>query len=280
MKRILVPTDFSDAANNAAEYAVHLAKEINAKVLLLHVFHVPIPPTESPIIVYTSDELQKDNEVALKKLANRLKKNTTVEISCKAVMGMAAEEILEEEKKSNLIVMGMKGAGKLSELILGSITTATLRKATIPTLVIPEKIKFKAPKKIVFACDYDSKTDYNTIEPLKELVQKFDSKLFVLNVKNKKNGASMEEAGAGLRLENKLSDTNHIYYFSENNDLVSGINDFVKEKKADMIVTIPHRHNILERLFHESNSKKIAFHTSIPLLTLPDNHKSLAAYFL
>lgn len=280
MKRILVPTDFSDAANNAAEYAVHLAKEINAKILLMHVYHVPVPPSESPIIVYSSDELQKDNETALKKLADRLKRTEKVEISCKAVMGMAVEEILEEEKKSNLIVMGMRGASKLSELLLGSITTATLRKASIPTLIIPEKTKFKAPKKIVFACDYNSKTDYNTIEPLKELVQKFNSKLFILNVKNKKEMASMEEAGAGLRLENKLSDTNHIYYFSENEDLTTGINEFVKERKADMVVTIPHRHNLLERLFHESNSKKIAFHTSIPLLTLPDNHKSVAAYFL
>ena len=83
-----------------------------------------------------------------------------------------------------------------------------------------------------------------------------------------------------LRLENKLAETNHIYYFSENEDLITGINDFVKERKADMIVTIPHRHSLLERLFHESNSKKIAFHTAIPLLTLPDNHKSVAAYFL
>lgn len=280
MKRILVPTDYSDAANNAAEYAVHLAKEINAKILLLHVYHVPVPPTESPIIVYTSGELQKNNEVALKKLANRLKGNSNVEISCKAVMGMAVEEILEEEKKSNLIIMGMRGASKLSELILGSITTATLRKATIPTLIIPEKTKFKIPKKIVFACDFHSKTDYNTIEPLKELVQKFNSKLFVLNVKNKKEEASMEEAGAGLRLENKLAETNHIYYFSENEDLVTGINEFVKERKAEMVVTIPHRHNLFERLFRESNSKKIAFHTTIPLLTLPDNHKSVAAYFL
>jgi len=280
MKTILVPTDFSDAATNAAEYAVSLAKEINAKVTLLHVYHVPVPTTESPILVITNDEMQKDNEKELKKLASHLKGNTKVEITYKAVMGMAVEEISEEEKTANLIVMGMKGAGKLSEIVLGSIATATLRKAKIPTLIIPAHTKFRVPKRIVFACDYSAKTDYNTIEPLKELVQKFDSKLFVLNVKSNKETISADEAGAGLRLENKLNETNHIYHCSENENLIDGINEFVKDKKAEMIVTIPHRHNLLERLFHKSISKEIAFHTHVPLLTLPDNHQSMPAYFL
>ena len=280
MKTIIVPTDFSDAATNAAEYAVSLAKEINAKITLLHVYHVPIPSTESPIMVITNDEMQKNNEKALKKLASHLKGNTKVEITYKAVMGMAVEEISEEEKTANLIVMGMKGAGKLSEIVLGSIATATLRNAKIPTLIIPAHTKFRVPKRIVFACDYSAKNDYNTIEPLKELVQKFNSKLFILNVKSNKDIISEDEAGASLRLENKLNDTNHIYHCSENENLIDGINEFAENKKAEMIVTIPHRHNLLERLFHKSISKEIAFHTHVPLLTLPDNHKSLPAYFL
>lgn len=280
MKTILVATDFSETANNAAEYAIKLAKEINAKVVLLHVYHASIPPVEAPLLVPSSVELQKEKEKLLQKKADQLKKNTHVEISCITKMGMATEEILEEEKNANMIIMGMKKVGKLSEYILGSITTSVLGRTTIPVLVIPENVKFKIPRKIAFACDYDPATNYETLESLNELITAFKSKLFVINVKNKQELVSVEEAGAGLRLEHQLSEVNHIYNYTENEDFVEGINKFVAEKKADMLAVIPHRHNFLERLFHKSISKTIAFQTDIPLIALPDNHKSVAAYLL
>lgn len=279
MKTILVPTDFSKAASNAAEYAVNLAKEMKATVLLFHVYYVPIPVSEVPVII-SPDEFQADNEALLKKEAANLKEKTGVEVRYLAKMGFAMDEILEEEKNATLIVMGMKGANKLSEALMGSTTTATFRKATVPVLVIPEKAKYKKPKKIVFACDYDSRTDVHTLDALKELMKTFGSKIYVVNVKQKKESVSMEEAVAGVKLENKLNDVEHIYYFPEKEDLVEGINEFVQEHQADMVAIIPHRYSLMERLFHKSISKKMAFHTHIPLLALPDNHKSIPAYFL
>jgi len=47
-----------------------------------------------------------------------------------------------------------------------------------------------------------------------------------------------------------------------------------------MVVLIPHKHNLLERLFHKSISKNMAFHTNVPMLTLPEKHKNIPAYFL
>ena len=67
MKTILVPTDFSIAAENAVEYAIGFAKETNASIILFHSYHIPIPPTEVPIMMITSDELQKESESFLKK---------------------------------------------------------------------------------------------------------------------------------------------------------------------------------------------------------------------
>ena len=279
MKTILVPTDFSKAASNAAEYAVNLAKEMKATVLLFHVYYVPIPVSEVPVII-SPDEFQADNEALLKKEAANLKEKTGVEVRYLAKMGFAMDEILEEEKNATLIVMGMKGANKLSEALIGSTTTATLRKATVPVLVIPEKAKYKKPKKIVFACDYDSRTDVHTLDALKELMKTFCSKIYVVNVKQKKESVSVEKAVAGVKLEGKLCDLQHIYYFLEKEDLIEGINEFVEDKQADMVAIIPHRYSLMERLFHKSISKKMAFHTRVPLLALPDNHTSIPAYFL
>ncbi len=281
MKTILVPTDFSKAASNAAEYAARLAKALKANVVLLHVYHVPIQETtEVPMMVITPDKLQKKNEAYLKKEATHLQKESGIEVRYIAKMGMAVDEILEEEKTADLIVMGMHGANKLSQALMGSITTATLRKATTPVLVIPEKVEYKNPEKIVFACDYDPRTDVHTLDTLKTLMKTFGSKIYVVNVKQKKESVSVEEAVAAVKLEGTLSDVEHIYYFPEKEDLVEGINEFVEDNHADMIAIIPHRYNIIERLFHKSISKKMAFHTRVPLLALPDNHKAVAADFL
>lgn len=282
MKTILVPTDFSEAARNAAEYAVHLAERIKAKIILFHAFHVPVPVTEVPVMVITPDELQKENETLLKKEIGKLRKHTQVQIEYLTMAGFAVDEILtiEKEKKINLIVMGMKGAGKLSEVLMGSVTTATLRKVKTPVIVVPEKVKYKDPQKVAFACDYDPKTDMHTLDPLKELLKLFGAKIYVVNIKHEKEAVSLENAVAGMKLDNKLDDVEHLYYFPEKEDLVDGINEFVKKYDADMVAIVPHRYNLMERLFHKSISKKMAFHTHVPLLALPDNHKSTAAYFL
>lgn len=280
MKTILVPTDLSDTANNAAEYAVKLAEKIKAQVVLFHAYHFYAPPMEAAVIIPSSEVLQKEKETILQKNAEKLRKNTTVQISYSVKMGMATDEILEEEKNVDLIIMGMRTVGKLSEYLLGSITTAVISKTAKPVIIVPEGIKFKVPKKIAFACDYNPGANYETIGSLNELIKVFGSELLVLNIKPKLEPVSVEEAGAGLRLEKKLNEINHEYHFSENNDLVDGINIFVTEKKADMLAVIPHRHNLLERLFRKSISRSIAFHTSVPMIALPDDHKRVAAYFV
>lgn len=270
MKTILVPTDFSDAARNASEYAVNLAKEINAKVMLYHVYHFPIPVNEVPVMIFSVDELQKENEAFLKKEAEGLMLNTGVLVSYKADIGLASDSILMEAPNVDLIIMGMQGAHKRREPLLGSVTTSVLRKSSVPVLVIPFEAKYKTPKKIVFAADYNASADLDSIDIIKEFVEIFHSKLLILNVKRKMEDVVMEEARASIHLENKLSEVEHAYFFSERENIVEGINDFIKKYNVDMVAVIPHHYNMLERLFHSSISKKMAFHTYVPMLSLPD----------
>jgi nucleotide-binding universal stress UspA family protein len=201
-------------------------------------------------------------------------------IECETKLGFAVDEIngLVKKKKIDLVVMGVRGAGYLSEKLIGSITTATLREAKIPVLVIPEKVKYKDPKNIVFACDYEANTNMKSLDPLKEIAKTFEGNISIVNVIKDKNLISVDEAVTGVKLDHKLNDVNHSYFFPENDNLVEGINDFAHRNEADMIAIIPHRHNLIERLFQRSTSKKIAFHTDLPLLALPDAYKTVPLY--
>ncbi len=272
MKTILVPTDFSEVAENALDYAVEIAKITKAKLVLFHVFNVPIIPAEIPIVIPT-DEMEKDAMNSLKKIEKKLqnKHGSKLTIECKSKCGFPVEEInlFAKENKVDLIVVGMEGENFLIEKIIGNITTSLIKKAKCPVLAIDKHVKFKNIKKIALACDYN-KTDNNTIlAPLKEFAQVFESHIFILNVTQElETVTTVSKAVEGIKLNHSLQNVNHSFHYAMNEDIIEGINDFVDKMKIDMVVMIPRMHTALHNLFHEPNSKRMAFHTKIPLLAL------------
>lgn len=273
MKTILVPTDFSDSAKNAINYAAELAKLTKAKLILFHAFHIPAVPSEVPFVM-PLDDIEKDNLKALNKIKKNIlsKHGSELNIVCKTKLGFAVDEINEITKEENvdLIVMGVRGAGYLAEKLIGSITTTLIRKAKRPVLAINDKVAFKNIKKIVLACDYQ-KIDVKSMEPLKELIKIFKSQLYILNVSSEGELISpIKKTVGGTQLVHSFEGLNHSFDFIENEDIVEGINEFVDEHNVDLIAMIPRKHTFFENIFQERNTKRMAFHTHIPLLALPE----------
>lgn len=272
MKTILVPTDYSQAANNALNYAIELAKQDKAKIILFHAYHVPMPTGEVPVMLVHPDELEKENLDRIKKLEKEIAKKIADEIKVEHIVraGFIPDEIvsLVKEKNISLIVMGVKGESKLSRVLMGSNTVAVMKKTQIPVLAIPSDCKFKKPAKIVLAYDFNAPLSKEILKKLKNFILLFKSKLLVLDVVKQEEVPVYDNAVAGLKLENSLRDIEHSLYFPEGVDVVEEINSFVEAYKADWLVMIPHKHKLLSSLFHQSNTKKMTFHTRIPLLSL------------
>lgn len=273
MKQIIAATDFSQVSENAVEYAVQLAKDMDTPILLFHSYDIPAVITEAAVVVIPPDELQKVNEEALKKYAEKLTTKWGIVVNYSTRVGIARDEILKEAKNGSLIIMGMYGAGKLTRAIIGSTAMSVIKKSEIPVLLIPEHVSYKRPDKIAFACDYSSKTDFLALNPLKRLIEIFNSSLLVINVKEDNKEVSIEEKTTAVKIDRKLADTDHSYHFMESEDLVDGVKEFIDDKKPDMIAVIPHKYNLFERLSHRSNTRKLAFQTTIPFLALPDVNK-------
>ena len=274
MKTILVSTDFSDAARNASEYAVQLAKDINCKVTLFHAYHLlVIASADTPMsALEDSKELQKINKQRIKEEALILSAFGDVIIDTLTIEGLAVDEILYLEKTDtpDLVVLGMKHYNALSEYINGSVATAVVKKSISPVLIIPENIRYRKIKNIAFACDYRIDTKIDILNPIKEIAELFNSKLYILTVEKEKKLIEVEQAVTGVKIENYFDHTTHSYNFIENDDLIEGINHFAEVNEIDLIVMLPHKHKLLEQIFKSSNTKKMAFHTHIPLLALPD----------
>ncbi len=275
MNTILASTDFSNASVNAVAYAAELALQLNARLILFHVYPIPVITSEAPISIPPLDEIEKnclqDLEDSAKKTG--LETGGRLKIECLCKCGFVAEEIAAavKEKKADLVVMGMQGAGYVGENLSGSITTEFIKDSVCPVLSIPEKVKFTGLKHIVLACDYSEKFKSDWLKPLKELAVVTGSRVFVLNVVQKAVLINLKGQGAEEdQIDFSLGPIDHSFHRVHNEDAVEGINTFAASKKADLVVLIPHKLSFFAGLFHKRHTKEIAFHSNIPLLTLPE----------
>jgi nucleotide-binding universal stress UspA family protein len=270
MKTILATTDFSEISENAVNYAAEVAKLWNAKLILFHGYSVPIPVSEVPVISIEFDELEKENMKLLNKLDAKLQaKYGKLETELLTKPGMVVDEILTlvKERKIDLVVMGITGAGKTAA-ILGSNTTTIIKKCKQPVIAVPANFKFKQPKKIALACDYKAIIPDRAVDKLKDIVTSFNAKLLIFDVLKKTELVSYTKAFAEVNLENALGELEHSVHFPSGDDLGHEVNEFVSKNHADMIAVMPHNYNFFEGLFHHSSAKKIALATHIPLLSI------------
>jgi nucleotide-binding universal stress UspA family protein len=274
MKTIIAATDFSDVSIGAINYAAEIAKAGQMKLILFHVYHNPVIVSEVPITMPTLPQIEQEGIKKLKAIERNLQSrfNNQLNIEHQCIVGLAVDEISEYVKSTpvELVVMGLSGGGFLAEKVIGSVTTSLISKCDCPVLVINKGVEFKGIENIVLASDLKIVKDNNTLKPLKDLAQIFSSFIYVLNVFKDKQLPEESQAVSGIRLDHMLEETQHDFYYSNNSDIVEAINEFVTKENIDLVAMIPRRHSLLEKIFSEPNTTRMAFHINIPLLTLPD----------
>jgi nucleotide-binding universal stress UspA family protein len=273
MKTILAPTDFSDSSRNAVLYSLAIAKKIKASLILYNAYHIPVSVNEMPVMAFAPDELEKSSLQHVQDYCDQLLDGgyaEDVSVRCLSTPGFAVDEIgeLAEEEQADLIVMGISGAGNLGHVLLGSVTTGVLKHSLRPLIIVPDKAVFAGYKRIAFAYDGELELAPRIISQLRAFIDLFDAELLVVIVE--KNTA--DPGGAQTRhtehLQTQFAGIRHSLYFSENKDVIEGIEAFNKEHQVDLVVMIPRQHSFFERIFTRSNTSKMAYHTHIPILAL------------
>ena len=275
MKTIIVPTDFSATAYNAARYALDLAGQLGTtRILLYNAYEliVPIPdlPTSMPVV--DPAELQ---ESSLKGL-ERMKEDLDAFVPAGAVLDIRAENNLlaaniddvAKEEMADVIIMGITGGGQMEEILIGSNTIDVVKHTSFPVIIVPGAVKFKPVNKILFACDFKKVGTNTPIAPLKKLLDIFQAELHVLNIDREGKGLGADIPLESLLLDTLLTGYHPVYHFIDHDNIVEGIMDFADKIQADLILTIPRKHGLFEGLFRRSRTAKLAFHTHIPMLAI------------
>jgi nucleotide-binding universal stress UspA family protein len=186
MKRILLPTDFSDNARNAMEYALNMFGANDMEYIIVNIYAEPYSNTE--LLVSVDEILEKDSEKGLEEDHAYLKSlfpKESFQIQLWSKYGGLPFEInrICEEEKIDYIVMGTKGASGLKKVLIGSNTADVIKTVKTPVLSIPENIKYITLSQIAFTTDYDSLNDKHALDPLVWIAKEKHSQIKIVNVR-------------------------------------------------------------------------------------------------
>jgi len=281
MKNILVATDFSVTAENAAHYAIGLAKQLKLNVMLCNAFKVA---AEAPMAAQVAwplvNEADQETESAsnLTELVKKLDGG-----SCDVNAGFCPQISFESEKgevcdviaslvkcqKSELVVMGTAGAGRLVRWALGSNSKLMIDEANFPVLYVPYVAKFSPIKQIAFATDL-SADDLGPIQYLCNLARTLDSSLTVYHVTNYEAEHVDQWEGRRQAFYDKvISKFDYDKLKFENiwhSDIKEGLKWIRNNKEIDLVSMVHRQHNLLDKLMNGSHVHRYLRFTEVPLL--------------
>lgn len=273
MKKILIPTDFSDASKSAIQYAAKLALVSNAELIIFHAFHFPIVNTyNAEILALPLDDVRESCEINLLELKNNLlSEYPSLKLETVCNLGFAKDEINEYliSKKIDLLIMGMKEADFLTEKILGSTTTSLIENKHCPVLIVREHSEFKMIQKIALAYDEAMEMNPRVEERLNMIVSIFKPHICFLRVTAENGKINVPDTIESINYHAALTNTSYSFHIEKNDDVTEGIKNFVAENQVDLVVMMPREHTFFQRLFHQSKTRSMAFHGNQVLMTIP-----------
>ncbi len=286
MKTILVPTDFSLPAENAARYAMHLAQITGAGIKLFNAVLIPAAaPMASQVAwpLYDFDEACNCSSKEMIELIERLKA-TEMEgtynrpVDCEVTTGMAGEMLATTAVKDRacMVVMGMSGAGSIEHFFLGSTSQYMIANSRVPLLLIPKNYKFKKIERIAIATDLNKK-ETDLIQSVASLARYFNADVLLCHVTDDKYEEEHEqEIHAFLREVSNTVNYDKIYYrHIKSMDVDHGLEWLAEHGMIDMVCVVHRKHGFWANLFGRSHTKHLAEHIDMPLLVFPPEEQRL-----
>tara|TARA_R110000868_G_scaffold200671_1_gene448160 strand:- start:6824 stop:7663 length:840 start_codon:yes stop_codon:yes gene_type:complete len=277
VKRILIPTDFSKNALNAARYAIDLYSKLNCDFYFLNVFQLD-KYTKNTLILpepgsTAYDSAEKNSKEEFVKLLDMLSlhqynpKHTYHTISSFSFL-IETMVALIDKNDIDFVVMGTKGATGAKGVIFGSNTVNAMEKIRMcPVLAVPENISFSTLTEIVFPTNYKNVFKRKEMSYLIEIAKMQEASIEVLHITKEKKLSSTQEENKQL-LDEILDTTNHSFHHLSETDISEGITAFVESRGSSMIAFINRKHFFFGSVFSNPLVKEIGYKASTPILAL------------
>ncbi len=279
MKKIIVPTDFSDNAWDALTYAIRLFDDIPCTFYILNTYQV----SSSRILNTMHKErdtlmhhfLKEESEKELKKIRTYLDKNLLndkheYKILSKSGAFISILKNLVSKENIDLIIMGTTGASGIKEVFMGSNAVKVIKHIDLcPVLSVPKRYEYQEIEQVVFATDH--KRHYNTVELtcLLELQLMHNFMINVIHIKKENSLNTIQEQNIEMLKQFFETDIITFKEIDTNTTVEKAIHKYVSEHDANMICLLNYEHSIIERLTNEPIISRVSFHSEVPLLIIP-----------
>ena len=271
MKKILVPTDFSDQALYAFQVATGIARKSGAELHLYHVIEAPDYPEITDIMAYQT----LGNTNVLEKIENRLADSVgceecgDIEVSYSIDFDTPYEKIAAKacNEAFDLVVMGSHGRRGIDRLLVGSTTEKVIQHTSCLVLTIKEPISWFAPSNIVFASSFYGEIAQG-FTALREFAELYDATLHLLKVITRSHFETTRYARQLMESfaeEQKLSNYTVNIYNDDSDE--EGIVHFARDTGADMICVPTHGRSGISHLVSGSVAESVSEHAYRPVLT-------------
>jgi len=270
MKRILVPTDFSEQAENALKVAVTLAEKHGSEIFVLHSMEMPLHLTSSGDSGSLPESLYFI-KLAEKRFAELRSKPYLKGTAINEAIGHnEIYEDIEEACKINyidLIVMGSTGASGFKEMFVGSNTEKVVRTSKTPVLVIKNNHPDFRISDFVFATDF-SEEGRGAFDKAQKFAKKVGAKMHLLYVNTpatfKTSLQAQEVMNNFLRGMGAENYTLNIY---NDTSVEKGILNFAQNINAQLIGMGTHGRKGISHFFNGSISEDMVNHANMPVIT-------------
>lgn len=257
MHRVIIPVDFSETSLNAARYAAQMLAGKKDAVAIL----------------YNNYEDPADNDITLNfltTLKNELIKAGVENVELEHEMGGdLIDNIarLAHTIRATLVVMGIAGKSTMQQAMFGSNTLKLVDRNLYPVMIVPPDAKYKGINNVAFASDFKRIEETTPAELINAVLEMFNPMLHIVNISKEHYVALTEEIQQGKESFRKMfGEWKLEFYFIGREDFMEAIDNFVTDYSIDVLITIPRHQSNASSLFKSTHTKRLAFHSHIPIL--------------
>lgn len=269
--KIVLLTDFSTLSKLAISYALRMAAPVKAEFTILNIVRFDGVPKANLKMKQIEKSLIQITEEEGRNLIEELRSTVKgdYQIEFKAIRSHTVAEMVKrytEKNKTNIVVMGSRGASALKKARLGGTTVSVIDDCPCPVLAIPEFAQYKNLQHIVYATDL--KDTQKELDIVVEFARIYGSAVHMIHVV-----PSMDKKveAAKISLEAIIKKTNYDkldFKLILDDDIPKAIDQYIKQTKADLLTTFTHKLSLEEKLFAKSVTRTLAYLGTIPLLAI------------
>jgi nucleotide-binding universal stress UspA family protein len=281
MKTIIVPTDFSDNADNAVKYAIQMSKMHYNKLIFVHVFSLPFLNPEAGMVYdqsfFDAQRIQADKALreSIDKVYKSLGMHRNLLLSelevVEAISLSSGIQKLHLKYQANMIIMGTHGATGLKKFFLGSNAVDVIENVSIPVLSVPEHCLFEKMKNIAYCSDFtDIESElYKVVDFAKSFAANVDVMHIAMDLAH---DVETDPIIKKWQLTNNYDKINlHLVQGNENSNVDQELKTLLVKIDVDLLVVFHQQRNFWKTLFEKSTTAELVYEWTNPILTMQKN---------